>query len=44
MKCPYCGKEMTLGRVTAGGYRIDWLPEERKCPLLSGLKVLASSW
>lgn len=28
MTCPFCGKEMELGRLTAGGYWIRWVPED----------------
>ena len=27
MTCPFCGKEMEPGRLTAGGYWIRWIPE-----------------
>ncbi len=27
MNCPICGKEMEMGRLTAGGYWIRWVPE-----------------
>ena len=28
MICPQCGKEMRVGRMTAGGYWIRWVSEE----------------
>lgn len=27
MDCPFCGKPMIPGRMTAGGYQIRWVPE-----------------
>lgn len=35
MKCPYCGREMDLGRVSAGGHRADWIPEGKGLPLFA---------
>ena len=29
MNCPVCGKEMEKGRVTAGGWPIHWVPEDK---------------
>lgn len=28
MICPFCGREMEQGRLTAGGYWIRWIPED----------------
>lgn len=28
MTCPFCGREMEPGRLTAGGYWIRWIPED----------------
>lgn len=27
MICPFCGREMEPGRLTAGGYWVRWIPE-----------------
>lgn len=26
MTCPFCGREMESGRLTAGGYWVRWIP------------------
>lgn len=36
MNCPYCGKEMESGHITAGGYRIVWTPKSRRLSAIPG--------
>lgn len=38
MKCPYCGEEMTNGRIACGDHPIDWLPEGEMGSLLMFVK------
>ena len=36
MKCPYCSRDMLLGRIPQDKYTMKWIPEEK----FEGIKML----
>lgn len=33
MKCPYCGKEMSVGYIHNGSQPVQWMPDGKKTSL-----------
>lgn len=39
MKCPYCDKNMKLGRIWQDRYALKWVPQDGGLPFMKKIKL-----